>query len=172
MSSDEQGVCILNHICNPASSKVTSIILCRHLNYNNYKGHCRSNLSVSCTVQEFVLNLIVSTWVVYWSVRLSLCSSSDMCEKRLSGIPFLLPATSQQTQCLQDTWVPHKFFTGTFTRHKLSCCRASFWFCWSCTMQTGYQYLPSSVEGTPDFSLDYSLNFNKPHLCLHSKRQT
>ncbi|KAM7388203.1 hypothetical protein PAMP_024395 [Pampus punctatissimus] len=38
--------------------------------------------------------------------------SPDMCEKRLGGIPFLLPAAAQQTKCLQDMGVPHKLFTG------------------------------------------------------------
>lgn len=41
--------------------------------------------------------------------------SPDMCKKRLGSLPFILPAPSQQTQCLQDTRDPHMLLTGTST---------------------------------------------------------
>lgn len=47
------------------------------------------------------------------------CLFPDMCKERLGGIPFPLLATLQQTQCLQDTRVPHMLLTGTKTSDKL-----------------------------------------------------
>lgn len=94
----------------------------------------RSDKEVSCKNTKASWFTVTFSSRVYFSLECLLkfdfvCLCPDMCKKGFGGIPFLLPAAFQQTQCLQDTWAPHTLSTGNNTWNRKSYCHTWPWLC-------------------------------------------